>query len=30
MFVAVYNVLDNTHIIIDVSKCLQCVKTILI
>ena len=26
MFLAVYNVLDNTHIIIDVSSCLQCVR----
>ena len=26
MFLAVYNVLDNTHKIIDVSSCLQCVR----
>ena len=26
MFLVVYNVLDNTHKIIDVSSCLQCVK----
>ena len=26
MFLAVYNVLNNTHKIIDVSNCLQCVR----